>query len=425
MKKKNYTVAILGVGARGSVYGSLMTAKKDAFRIVALCDYDAEKLHLYGNEFGVNASELYQDESVFFKKKRADVLVIATQDKDHIRHALKAFALGYDVLLEKPITDKIEDGEALIASQKKYGCKAVVCHVLRYAPAFLKAKELLDNGEIGALVAINALERVAYWHQAHSYVRGNWRKREESTPMIMAKCCHDLDLLQYYAKSKCESVSSVGDLHLFKKENKPQGATARCVDCPHKNTCAYSAVEIYIERWKKEGRPAGLWPHSVIALAPLTEEKLYEAIENGPYGRCVYDCDNDVVDYQSVQATFENGVKATLTMTAFTKDGGRRFHFYGTQGEIVLEEQNNCVRLERFDGRVETFNIDVLNESGYGHGGGDFYLIEKLYEVLCGDEKGEVTSLQASWESHLIALSAEESRLLGGRIVFPHKRSDL
>ena len=219
----------------------------------------------FGEKFGVAAENRFTDENVFFAVKRADVLVIATQDKDHVRQAVKAFSLGYDVLLEKPISSEKDELEKLIAAQKKYGKKALVCHVLRYAPAFMKAAELIDEGAIGKLVAINALERVTFWHQAHSYVRGNWRKAEDTSPMIMAKCCHDLDLLQYYAGAKCKTISSVGDIAFFKRKNAPEGCAERCVNCKYKDSCSYSAKKIYLDWWVVQGKKEDVWPFNIIA----------------------------------------------------------------------------------------------------------------------------------------------------------------
>ena len=419
MQNKIYTVAILGVGSRGAdAYGKLINRASDKFNIVALCDMRQERLNRFQKEFGVEASCCFTDEDVFFQEKRADLLVIATQDADHVRHAIKAFSLGYDVLMEKPITDKKEECERLLEVQKQYGCKALVCHVLRYAPAFVKVGELLKSGTIGRLVAINALERVGYFHQAHSYVRGNWRDTEKSTPMILAKCCHDLDLLQYYANSKCKSVSSVGDLTYFTKENALEGATERCVDCPHKNTCPYSALG-YIKHWEEGGKPTDVWPFNVIAFAPVTKEKLENAITQGNYGRCVFRCDNNAVDHQLTDITFENGVKASLMMTAFTAFGGRRMHFFGTLGEIVLDEFAGEIQIYRFERGTEIINLKSLSEGGYDHGGGDTMLIENLYDMLCGNSTS-VTSLESSVESHLIGICAEESRKADGKLVFVH-----
>lgn len=420
MANKKYTVAIIGIGGRGGdTYGALMNEAPDKWDIVALCDLKADRLAVFAEKFGVQKENLFTDEKEFFQKKRADVLIIGTQDKDHIRHATYAFNVGYDVLLEKPITDRKEEMDSLLALQKKTGCKTLVCHVLRYAPAFVKAAELIEQGTIGKLVAIQALERVAYWHQAHSYVRGNWRKAEDSTPMILAKCCHDLDLIQFYAGAKCESVSSVGDLTHFKAENAPEGAAMHCLQCPHVDTCPYSAKRIYIERWKEIGSPEDRWPYNILALAPTTEEKLMKALEDGPYGRCAYHCDNNVVDHQITQMTFENGVKATLTMTAFTAGGGRRMNFFGTHGEICLEEQGDTITVGVYGKPIEVIQMDNLTDKGYGHGGGDLHLINDLYDVLEG-KASQKTSLEYSAESHLIGIAAEASRKAGGKLIKVH-----
>ena len=309
---KIFSAAILGCGNRGAEsYGTLMNARKDQFKITALCDVCSDKLKKYSERFDVPPEACFTDEKEFFQEKRADLLILATMDADHVRQCLKALELGYDVLLEKPITQKRDECEQLLAAQKKYGGKVLVCHVLRYAPAYLKVDELINEGAIGRLVTIQALEQVIYWHQAHSFVRGNWRNGEETAPMILAKCCHDLDLLQFYAKSPCKSVSSMGELTYFTPENAPEGAAKRCTDCEYIETCPYSAKRIYVDTWLAEGKQATVFPHNQITTAyPLTEEAIYEAIRTGIYGRCVYHCDNDVVDHQITAMTFENGVKA-------------------------------------------------------------------------------------------------------------------
>ena len=415
-----YTIAILGVGGRGGdAYGQLINQEKDKFKIVALCEKRKDRLERFGTLFNVDKELCFVDENEFFKKKYADLLIIATQDQDHIRHAIKAFEVGYDILLEKPITDKIEECEKLLAAQKTYKKKALVCHVLRYAPPFLKVAELLESGKIGKLIAINALERVGFWHQAHSYIRGNWRNSNTATPMILAKCCHDLDLLQFYAKAKCTSISSIGELAYFKKENAPQGAAERCTNCKYIDQCAYSAKYIYIDRWKESNCPEDCWPYNVPASSPVTEEKLQNAIEQGNYGKCVFACDNNVVDHQIVNMTFENGVKAELTMTGFTSDVGRRMHFFGTEGELIFDESANLIELKRFHGKHETYNMQSLVEGGYGHGGGDIGLVHTLYEMLEG-KAAYITSLEASIESHLMGIYAEESRKDNGRLIYMH-----
>ena len=418
MNNKKFTVAIIGLGARGAEsYGRLMHSMKDKFEITALCDVDELKLEKYGKIF--ETSELFNDETEFFKQKRADALVIATLDRDHVRQCERALELKYDVLLEKPITDDLGECEMLLNAHKKYGGKVVVCHVLRYAPAFIELKKVLDSGECGELVMIDTIEQVSYWHQAHSFVRGNWRNREQTSPMILQKCCHDLDLLQYYANSKCETLSSIGDLKHFKKSNQPEGAADRCEECKYVDECCYSARGIYIGNWKAIGSPDNCWPYNMLTTEyPLTEENIRNAIKTGPYGRCVYACDNDVVDHQIVSMTFENGVKANLRMTAFTQGGGRIMKFYCTKGEFELDEATNIITVRVFSKPDKIIDVNALIDKSDNHGGGDAGLIKAFYETLCG--RGSPTALESSVESHIMALKAEQSRLKKGELLKVH-----
>jgi predicted dehydrogenase len=420
---KILTVSIIGCGSRGfHAYGMLINQLKDKFKIVSLCDINEEELKIVSDTFGIGGENCFTSDTEFFKEKRSDVLIIGTLDKQHYEHTLQALNLGYDILLEKPITDNEQECLNLMQAQKKHNNKVVVCHVLRYATAFVKVKQLLDEGKIGALVNIQALEQVAYWHVAHSYVRGNWRKSEETTPMILAKCCHDLDLLQYYAQSKAKTVSSIGACTYFTKENAPKGATARCKDCPYMESCTYSAKRVYIDRFIDLGKPENVWPFNVIAKDfPVTVEKLEREIYGNEslYGRCVFACDNNVVSHQTSNILFENGVTASLTMMGFTHQGGRIYRFFGTLGEIVLNEEVGTIEIKTFGGTTELINVGDLVEAGMAHGGGDAQLIEKLYNMIIGAADTQ-TSLESSLESHLMGIAAEKSRLENGRMVEVH-----
>ncbi len=420
---KILTVSIIGCGSRGfHAYGMLINQLKDKFKIVSLCDCNEEELQIVSKTFDISKENCFTSDEEFFQAKRSDVLIIATLDKQHYGHALKALNLGYDILLEKPITDNEQECLDLIAAQRKNNNKVVVCHVLRYAKAFVKAKQLIDEGRIGALVNIQALEQVAYWHVAHSYVRGNWRRSEDTTPMILAKCCHDLDLLQYYAQSKAKNVSSIGACTYFTKENAPEGATARCVNCPYMESCTYSAKRVYIDRFIELGKPENVWPFNVIAKDfPVTVEKLEREIygDSSLYGRCVFACDNNVVSHQTTNILFENGVTASLTMMGFTQEGGRIYRFFGTLGEIVLDETKGVIEIKTFGGDTESINFGDLVEAGMAHGGGDAQLIEKLYNMIMGIADTQ-TSLECSLESHLMGIAAEKSRLENGKTVAVH-----
>ncbi len=410
--------AIIGVGARGGeTYGKYINECSGKYKIVALCDINQSKLDKYSEIFKVTKENCYIDEKEFFAKKRAELIVIATLDKDHVRVALEAIAVGYKyILLEKPISDDIGELNALSAAAKKNGVTIMVCHVLRYTAAIRKIKEVLDSGIIGRLITIDSLEQVAYWHYAHSYVRGNWRNGKDTTPMIMAKCCHDLDLLQYFAESKAKTINSSGELTYFKRENKPIGSADRCLSCKYVDECAYSAKRIYIDSWKRNGEKDE-WPVNVLSDKKLSVEILTECLNNGRYGECVFLGKNDVVDHQIVTAVFENGVIANLKMMAFTKGGGRIMKFFGTVGEVHYDEAADIISVRPFAGEIVEYRVSELTSDLSGHGGGDHRMIDALYDVITGKGGKVDTSLENSIESHIMALAAEKSRLSGGEVV--------
>lgn len=416
--KKVFTVAIIGFGGRGQSYGDLMVHRPEEFKVVSVCDFDPVQQVNAKKMLGLTDDAIFADENEFFKVKRADALIIATYDREHVRQCITALELGYDVLLEKPISDSREEIKALLDVQKKTGGKVVVCHVLRYAVGFVRCAELLREGAVGKLYAIDASERVDYWHMAQAYVRGQWNDIAYSHPTILAKCCHDLDLVQSYAGAKCKTVSSLGGLEFFKPENAPEGSADRCMDCKYVNDCPYSAKRIYIDRWIEAGKPEAVWPYSkVVPDYPITEEKLYKGIKTGDYGRCAFKCGNNLVDRQYVQMDFENGVIASLKMV-FAARGGRRIAFYGDYGEMIFDERPNTIEVRKFGEEPEIISVDKLNEGGYGHGGGDFGLVSSLYDILSG--KPNRTSLAESLESHLMGIAAEESRKQGGKLVSVH-----
>ena len=423
MEKRILTVSIIGVGARGGeAYGRYIHKCADKYKIVSLCEVNTDRLEKYGEAFGVAKEERFLSEEEFFAKKRSDILLIGTMDRQHVAMAEKALSLGYDILLEKPVSNDMNELRRLVKKAKETGNVVMVCHVLRYTVMVNKLKEIIDNGEIGQLVSIDQMENVGFWHEAHSFVRGNWRNSIETSPMILQKCCHDMDLLQYFAGAKCHSVSSMGSLFYFNRAHQPDGAADRCTQCKYVDTCKFSAKKIYIDMWKERGCPINDWPMNVITdTYPLTEEAIQKAIEESPYGRCVFACDNDVVDNQTVIMQFENGVKATLKMEAFTKKGGRDIRFFGTEGELSLDEEGNSIILRKYFGEDKAWKITDLTDDLEGHGGGDHRMLDKLYEVIAEDNNAADTSIENSVESHYMALAAEESRVNGGQVVLISK----
>ena len=418
---KQFTVAILGCGSRGAVYSKYMLRSPEKYRIVALCDPIPEQIEKMHKLFGLSDTSDFLDTCEFLGEKRADVLVIASPDREHISQAVRGMELGYDILLEKPISDDREELSLLLDTQKRTGKKVIVCHELRYGKGYLKCKEILDSGRLGRLYAIDASERVAYWHWTQAYVKGVGASLELGYPAILAKCSHDLDLIQSYAKSECESVTSLGELGFFKAENAPAGATERCVTCPHMNTCPYSAKRIYIDGWHKAGEPEFKWPYTKVSIeVPLTEKALFDGITNGPQGRCVFKCKSDLVDHQIVQMSFKNGVVASLKMI-YAAEMGRKYIFYCDRGELCLDERTDTIEVMPFGEDKEIIDISALIQSGQrGHGGGDEELVKNLYYAISGDEEG-TTTLKESIECHLMGIAADESRKNGGALVSVHR----
>ena len=411
------TFAVIGFGARGKNYTNLIKEMQQN-SVIAVCDTDPERLAIAKAEHDVSDEMLFTNEDAFFEKGRlADICIVSTQDKQHHDHALKALNTGYDLLLEKPIATSAEEVLDIYYTAKRLGRKIFVCHVLRYAPFFTYLKKEIDSGKYGRVSTINLTEHVNYWHQAHSYVRGNWRNTDESSPMIVAKCCHDIDILIWLMGDKVKTVSSQGSLRLFKRENQPEGAADRCMECKLVESCPYSAYAYYIKK-RFDTEKKLRWPLDVL-VNEITRENLIEALKTGPYGRCVFACDNTAVDHQVTNFLFENGSTAHLTMTAFSELGRRDIYVHCEYGEIsgsMLDNKLHC----RVFGQDKDTVIDVgelsKETSGYGHGGGDYFLIKDIIAASNGEQTQGLTSIENSIESHVVGFAAERSRLGEGEM---------
>ena len=421
MSGKIVRIAIAGVGSRGkNAYGLELLNMKDRAKVVAVADIDPERLALAGDAHGVPDEMRFPSaEAMLAMPRLADAMLVCTQDRQHVPHAVAALKKGYDVMMEKPISPKLEDLQEITKVARENGRRVVVCHVLRYTPFFQTIKKTIDSGVLGEIVSIQALENVRYWHQAHSFVRGNWRREEDTSPMILAKCCHDLDYLVWLCGKKCERVSSYGSLMYFKESNAPEGAALRCTQgCKAKESCPYDAEKIYLTN-KDTGILCGNveWPIDVLAENP-TEEKIRHAIETGPYGRCVFHCDNDVVDHQIVNMQMEGGASLSLTMSAFTSIGGRTIKVMGTLGDLWGDMHENRIRIGVFGKEPQVIDLGKEEKDFAGHGGGDRLLMEQFVDLMQGKKPdGTITTLETSVESHLVALAAEKSRLENGESI--------
>ena len=335
------------------------------------------------------------------KPRMADCAFVCTLDDDHTEPAIRAMELGYHLLLEKPMSNTEDECRLIADTARKTGRTLAVCHVLRYTPFYMTLKKLIDCGAVGQVEAINQIENVGYWHQAHSFVRGNWRTVRETSPMLLQKSCHDMDIILWLMGRDCKRVQSFGSLRHFTPEHAPQGAPARCLDgCPHAESCPYYAPRLYMDMTRTG------WPVDVITT-DLSEEGRRKALEVGPYGRCVYHCDNDVVDRQVVNLEFEDGAVATFTMTAFSADFSRQLKIFGTKGQIFADMGTGEIVLHPFGGEKQVVPLEEGN--GSGHGGGDYGLMADFLNILRNGGESR-TSAAVSLQSHLICFAAERSR---------------
>lgn len=425
MMNRKIKVALAGLGSRGKdTYAPTAKLFPEKMEIVAIADIDPAKVADVAKEYHIPADMCFSSaEELIAQEKLADVMFITTQDKQHVGQAIPALRKGYDLLLEKPISPDLNECREIVKVANECHRRVIVCHVLRYTPIYSTLKDILDSGRIGDVVSVMSIENVGYWHQAHSFVRGNWRNSNTTSPMILQKCCHDMDLLLWLTGKTCESISSFGSTYLFKEENAPEGAALRCMDCKCKDSCPYDAEKIYITN-EKTGVAHGhtTWPVDVVTLHP-TVENVTEALRTGPYGRCVYHCDNNVVDHQVVNMNMTDGSTISHTMCAFTATGSRYAKIMGTRGEILADMTENTIKITEFGSETEVIDVSKLATDFSGHGGGDNRMVEEFMDMLINDSEPTVrtTSLDQSVESHYCALAAEESRVDGGKVVYLDK----
>lgn len=397
-------VGIIGAGHRGrNAYARLLNDYSDV-EIVTFVDTDKEKLKSVKKEFEIDDKYLFDSASDLFDlmetEKIIDTAVIATPDRDHYDICMKALDYGLDILLEKPISPNPKEVANIAKKAKEKSRVFMICHVLRYSPFFVKIKDLLDQGAVGKIMSINHNENIGYFHFAHSFVRGNWRNEDLSSPLILQKSCHDMDILLYLTESKPETISSFGRLSYFKEDNQPEGAADRCLDCKYQDDCLYSVKDFYT------GYPGKGW-RSVVDVSG-TDEGLEKALREGPYGRCVYKCDNNVCDHQAVAIEFDNDIEAVFNLSAFSNDVHRSIKIMGTEGELIADDKDQVIRVKRFNEFKETTYDVVTNSSG--HGGADFGIVEAFVGAVRGDSEKVKTGASESVMSHMMCFASEVSR---------------
>lgn len=411
-------IAIIGAGERGQyAYIPYISSRTEDVEIVGIAEPILEKREKIVERFNIKPEyEFNTWETLLEKEKFCDAVIICTNDYMHYEPTKKALEKGYNVLLEKPMSNKLDEILKIKELTEIYNDRVfMICHVLRYTPFFNAIKDVIDSGKIGDVITIQYTENVGYFHMAHSFVRGNWRNVEETSPLILAKSCHDLDILLYLTGQKAKKISSFGNLLHFRRENMPKGASDKCVNCSVETECPYSAKSIYTNR-------LGGWPTGVFYKGNDKDE-LLKILETSQYGNCVYANDlngNDTLDNQVTIIEFENGSTATFNLSGFTKEMTRTIKIMGSKGEIRGHMDKAVIEVSTFlDGK--TIEVETtFGEERYGHGGGDTNLAKEFVDALISYKKGEQiltrSSAKNSIESHLMAFAAEKSRLEGKAI---------
>jgi hypothetical protein len=399
---------IVGAGARGNrVFAELMATNVTGFVPAGVVEPDPETRGAFLARHGIGDERAFASIEEFLLAPRfGDIVFICTPDTTHYTLCKAVADRGYDVLLEKPVATNLADCMSLVEVEQRSGTRIFVAHVLRYSPFFRAVKRIIDGGRMGTIRSIRLSESVGHWHFAHSYVRGNWSRVDSSGPVILTKSSHDLDLLCWLVGRPVKSVASYGSLSYFTRENAPEAAADRCVECTLTDTCRYSAVRFYLN-------DLPIWPFDVIAPRPDTREGREGALLDGRYGRCVWKCDNDVCDNQTVILDFDGGLQAVLDVQALTTNNTRTLRILFDAGELIGDVRKGELVLSHFTGALDRDEMETipLPPGGDPHGGGDLALLLALGEHLTTGAHVELmTSLQASIAGHVLAFLAEESR---------------
>ena len=401
MPDKPITVITCGAGSRGNVYGNYAVQYPAQLDVVGVAEPVAIRNERYAKKHNIKDENRFKTwEDVFKRPKFADAILITTPDNLHYGPCMKALEMGYHVLLEKPISPSEKECRDILAMTKKTGKIVAVCHVLRYAPYFEELRKIMQSGMLGKVVSIQHIEPIEHTHMSHSYVRGNWHNSKETTPIILAKSCHDLDILRWMLGKQSKSIHALGDVSWFKKANAPEGSTARCTDgCKVEATCPYSALKIYYRERKR----------TYVFDMPEEKEKhadhIMEKLKTTNYGRCVYRMENDQPDLYTTNILFEDAVTCSFSMEAFTSYEGRRTRVMGSLGDIV-GDMTTMIHTDFLTGKkTEWKNATDM------HGGGDWRLVANWIEAISKNDASLLTStIDASIESHLMGFAAEQSR---------------
>lgn len=404
MNKEQRPVSIVAIGAgnRTNKYLEYVRRNPDKARLIGVVELNNLRRQKVADEFGLDAPCCYTDYRDFFRSPlKADAVMICTPENMHFEPAMLAIEAGYHVLLEKPIAQTLEECLAIGEAARRKNVIVSVCHVLRYHPYFIKLKELACSGELGNIISINHCTSVGVDRATHSFVRGLWSREADTNPMLISKCCHDIDFLLWLTKTRCRKITSFGSLRWFRSKNAPEGSAERCVDCKVEAQCPFSAVDLY--RVRRD------WISNFdIPQGKTIDQVIEDELREGKYGRCIYHCDNDVVDHQIVSMEMDSEVTINFSMDLFTLKDHRKTHICLTEGEIDGNE--TLLRVRRFRGGAETvYDFSKLSHQPF-HAGADLDIVADFIDAIHSEEKYLRTSIDLSVESHRICFEAERSR---------------
>lgn len=429
MENRPITAIIVGAGHRSFVYSELAKTNPEMLKIVGVADPNPIRRKKAMDYFGFKEDMCFENAEELAKKgKLADTVINGTMDEQHLETAVPLLDAGYDMLLEKPFAPNEEEMRQIVNCAKKNNSKVMICHVLRYTPFYYAIKERIVNGEIGDIINIQTTEHVSYHHLSTSYIRGKWANSDKChTSMLLAKCCHDLDIIMWMmSETKPKQISSFGGKFQFKPENAPKEAGTICMkDCPLVDTCVYSTKRLYIDhpdRWAFY-----VWDALEGKKNVTIEDKIALMKSDSPYARCIYKCDNNVVDHQSVLINFESGATGTHNMVGGSAEPRREIHIIGTKGEIFGNFEESKFTVLKIDPSPDAHNEecdveevdlrvtgDMVGAYG-GHGGGDERLAADFVKFIRGEKPSlACTSIFDSVAGHLSVYLADKSRENGG-----------